>query len=115
MAALPDVFDAAQNGDLSQLNSHVVMAPECVARRDDRWVHAAAMVQAVVEICWVNKIVCCCRHHHHYDDIIILPPPSPSFISLYTPLNWAALYGHLDACRLLVRAAAPHFTAAFGC
>jgi hypothetical protein len=36
-------------------------------------------------------------------------------ISLYTPLNWAALYGHLHACRLLVRSATPHFTTASRC
>ena len=72
MAGQPDVFDAAQNGDLSLLNSHVVMNPECVARRDDRWAHTACheatMDEAVVEICFVNKIVCCycCRRHHHH-------------------------------------------------
>ena len=36
MTDKPDIFEAAQNGSIVLLNSHIVMDPACVTRRDDR-------------------------------------------------------------------------------
>ncbi len=85
MTDKPDIFEAAQNGSIVLLNSHIVMDPACVTRRDDR------------SIALVLETLFC---------FLIFDPFTIVVISLYTPLNWAALYGHLDMCKLLVRSAA---------
>jgi hypothetical protein len=36
MTGKPDVFEAAQSGNLSLLNSHVIVNPECVKQCDGR-------------------------------------------------------------------------------
>jgi hypothetical protein len=46
MTGKPDVFEAAQSGNLSLLNSHVIMNPECVKQCDGR--------QANVFTCYNN-------------------------------------------------------------
>ena len=85
MTDKPDIFEAAQNGSIVLLNSHIVMDPACVTRRDDR------SIALLLNLCFVFFI---------FDSFFIV------VISLYTPLNWAALYGHPDMCKLLVRGTA---------
>jgi hypothetical protein len=36
MAGKPDIFEAAQSGDLSLLSSHLIMDPSCITKRDER-------------------------------------------------------------------------------